>query len=170
MNRFFLGLSKALALTGGIVLSILILIVVISIIGRETGLGAIRGDFELVEVGMAFAVFAFLPYAHMTGAHATVDIFTDMLGERTHRWLVAVIDVVFAVVLIIIAKQLWGGLESKLRTGQVTLLLQFPLWWAYAAAFAAAAVGAVVGVWHALVRLYEAGTGHTVSLQAGGDA
>lgn len=167
MNRFFLALSRLLAIIGGFVLSLLILIIVVSIIGRETGLGAITGDYELVEAGMAFAVFAFLPYAHMTGAHATVDIFTDWLGERPQRWLSAVIDVVFAGVLVIIAVQLFDGMLSKHQSGQTTLLLQFPVWWAYAVASGAAVIGAVVGVWHALVRLYEAVTGNKVAVEGG---
>ena len=167
MNHFFLGLSRLLAIAGGFVLSILILIVVISIIGRETGLGAIKGDYELVEAGMAFAIFAFLPYAHMTGAHATVDIFTDWLGPRAQRVLTMVIDVVFAVVLVIIAWKLYGGMESKLGSGQTTLLLQFPVWWSYVPAFIAAAIGAVVGVWHAGVRIVEALTDKTIAVEGG---
>jgi TRAP-type C4-dicarboxylate transport system permease small subunit len=167
MNSFFLGLSKALAIVGGIVLSLLILIVVVSITGRELGLGAVTGDYEIVEAGMAFCIFAFLPYAHMTGAHATVDIFTNTLGDNAHRWLVAVIDVVFAVVLVIIAIQLFGGLESKYRSGQTTLLLQFPVWWGYAISFVAAVIGAIVGVWHAIVRVTEAVTGRTIAVEGG---
>ena len=116
---------------------------------------------------MAFCIFAFLPYAHMTGAHATVDIFTNTLGETAHRWLLAVIDVVFAVVLIIIATQLWGGMMSKLNSGQTTLLLQFPVWWGYAVSMVAAIVGAVVGVWHAFVRVTEAVTGKTIAVEGG---
>lgn len=168
MNRFFLGLSRALAIVGGFVLGLLILIVSISIIGRETGLGAVTGDYELVEAGMAFAVFAFLPYAHMTGAHATVDIFTDWMGEVSHRWLTAVIDVVFAIVLIIIAWKLFDGMLSKQHSGQTTLLLQFPVWWAYLASSIAAVVGAVVAVWHAGVRIYEAVTGNKIAVEGGG--
>ena len=167
MNRFFLGLSKALAIAGGAVLSILVILVVVSMLGRETGLGAVTGDYEIVEAGMAFCIFAFLPYAHMTGAHATVDIFTNTLGETAHRWLLAVIDVVFAVVLIIIATQLWGGMMSKLNSGQTTLLLQFPVWWGYAVSMVAAIVGAVVGVWHAFVRVTEAVTGKTIAVEGG---
>ncbi|MEC7765294.1 MAG: TRAP transporter small permease [Pseudomonadota bacterium] len=167
MNSFFLGLSKALAIVGGIVLSVLILIVVVSIIGRETGLGAVTGDYEIVEAGMAFAIFAFLPYAQMTGAHATVDIFTNVLSTKVQAWLVAIIEVVFAIALIIIAVQLFGGFESKLRTGQTTLLLQFPVWWGYAAAFAAAVVGGVVGVWHAMVKVTEAATGKIIAVEGG---
>ncbi|MBV7407502.1 TRAP transporter small permease [Maritimibacter sp. DP1N21-5] len=167
MNHFFLTLSRLLAIAGGFVLSILILIVVVSIVGRETGLGAIKGDYELVEAGMAFAIFAFLPYAHLTGAHATVDIFTDWLGDRSQRLLSVVIDAVFAVVLIIIAWKLYDGMLSKLSSGQTTLLLQFPVWWSYVPASIAAVIGAVVGLWHAGVRVAEAVTGKTIAAEGG---
>ncbi len=170
MNLFFLRLSKALAIVGGFVLSLLIIIVVVSILGRETGIGAIKGDYELVEAGMAFAIFAFLPYAHMTGAHATVDIFTDWMAEASHRKLSAVIDVVFAVVLVIIAVKLFDGMTSKRDSGQTTLLLQFPVWWGYALSSGAAAIGAVVGVWHAIVRVIEAVTGKNIAVVEGDQA
>ena len=76
-------LARFMAILGGAVLIALIIIVTISVIGRglntfghsafitnwsqaasdaflATGVGPILGDFELVEMGVAFAVFAFL--------------------------------------------------------------------------------------------------------------
>ena len=57
----------------------------ISIAGRATGplVGAepAPGDFELIELGTAFVVFAFLPLAHLRGAHAVVDLATSHLPD-----------------------------------------------------------------------------------------
>lgn len=161
MHRFFLGLATGLAILGGVVLAALVLMVVASIIGRETGLGAITGDYELVEAGTAFAVFAFLPYAQITGGHAVVDVFTARLPARAGRILEMVISVVFAAVLVLIAVQLFHGTMDKYQRGQTSFLLQFPLWWPYAASLAAAALGAVVGVYLAGVRIVEAVTGRS---------
>ncbi len=162
MHRFFLGISTGFAIAGGLVLVALIAVVGASIIGRETGLGAITGDYELVEAGTAFAVFAFLPYAHITGGHAVVDVFTRYLPARAGRVLDMVIALVFALVLVVIAVQLFHGTLAKYRSGQTTFLLQFPLWWAYGASLVAAWAGAVVGVYVAGVRIVEAATGRMV--------
>jgi hypothetical protein len=40
-------------------------------------------------------------------------------------------------VLILISWRLYEGLLSKMSNGETTFLLQFPIWWAYAASFAA---------------------------------
>jgi len=125
-------------------------------------LGPVNGDYELVEAGIAFAIFSFLPLAQLTGAHATVDIFTSWLPERGDRVLTAVIDIVFAVVLVIIALQHWQGTVDKFNRGQTTFLLQFPLWWAYAASLVGAIIAAIVAVYLALVRFTELATGRRV--------
>ena len=128
----------------------------------DAGVGPIKGDFELIEAGVAFAIFAFLPYCHMTDGHARVDIFTQRLSPRANRILRLFTDVVFAAVLVLIAVQLFGGMQSKIRSGQTTFLLEFPVWWAYAAAFAAGVMTCVVGVYTALARVGEALSGRAI--------
>ncbi len=192
MHRFVMAVARFMAILGGIVLSTLILIVCLSIVGRtlnsflhtglaqsvlgplaqgliDAGIGAIRGDFELVEAGMAFAIFAFLPLTQVTSGHASVDVFTAWLPPRALRVLRAAIEVAFAVALVIIAWQLKEGLESRIRSGQTTLLLQFPIWWAYALSLAGAAVAALAGVYMAGVRLAEAATGRAIVADTGPD-
>lgn len=185
MYRFFDRLARLFAQLGGLVLVALIVLTCLSIAGRllngllhsdwfeviapeisesliAWGVGPINGDFELVEAGMAFAIFAFLPLCQLRGAHAAVDIFTSRLPQRIDRLLTALIDIVFAAVLVLIAWQLFEGTVSKQKTGQTTFLLEFPLWWAYALSLSAAVVAAIVSVFIALSRLVEISTGRTV--------
>ena len=125
----------------------------------EIKIGPFNGDYEIVEAGMAFAIFSFLPLAHITGAHATVDIFTSKISEPADRWLTMVIDIAFAVVLVIIALRLYQGTLDKFDRGQTTFLLQFPVWWAYAFSLIGAVMAAVVSVYLAIIRIAEAVTG-----------
>jgi TRAP-type C4-dicarboxylate transport system permease small subunit len=180
LARLMEALARLMAVLGGLVLTAVIGVVCASVAGRAlngwlhdveawapglaeallaTGVAPIRGDFELVEAGIAFAVFAFLPWTQLTGGHAVVDVFTARLGERANRALAAAWAVLFAAVLILIAWQLWAGTRDKLRYGETTFMIQFPVWWAYAASLAGAAVAALVAVYVALVRLAEAATG-----------
>ncbi len=122
-------------------------------------IGPVNGDYEIVEAGMAFTIFSFLPLAHISGSHATVDIFTQRISERQNRILTLVIDVVFALVLVIIARQLFQGAVSKFETGQTTFQMEFPVWWAYALSVFGAVAAAVVSVYIALMRIAEALTG-----------
>ncbi|WIV51232.1 TRAP transporter small permease [Marivivens sp. LCG002] len=192
MKRFMMGLAHVFALIGGAALSAMILIVCLSIIGRtgatimhsdfmqtyasgfatwslEAGLGPVNGDYEIVEALMAFAIFAFIPLTQATSGHATVDILTNALPPVVQRWLAALIEVVFAITLVIIAWKLYDGTVSKHRSGGTTLLLQFPLWWAYAGALVGAVASAIVAVYMGVVRVVEAIT-DTVIVEAGGGA
>lgn len=189
IHRLFVRLSWAMAVAGGAMLAALVLLTCASILGREAnellqsdllgatavarwligevGVGAIDGDFELLEAGMAFTIFAFLPLTQITAGHAVVDLVADRLPDGPRRWLLALIEIVFAAVLVLIAVQLWSGMLSKLASGQTTLRLQFPVWWGYALAVVPGVLAAVVGVWCAVVRLHEARTGATL-IEAGG--
>ncbi|WP_050526655.1 TRAP transporter small permease [Pseudorhodobacter aquimaris] len=189
MHGFFLGVSRGFAYLGGLVLGALIVMICASVLGRaladvahdmvaagwfpsvaeavlEAGIGAVKGDFELVEAGIAFAIFAFLPLCHITGGHAAVDVFTRRLPPRADRILRAITEVVFAAVLLLIAVQLAAGTQSKWRTGQTTFLLQFPLWWAYGASLLAASVAALVATYMAVMRVIELWLGRDILPEA----
>lgn len=125
-------------------------------------IGPITGDYELVEAGLAFTIFAFIPFTQITVGHAKVDIFTNWLPERGQRVLLCLTDILFAVVLVIIAMQLKEGMDSKLRSGQTTFLLQFPVWWAYAASLVGAVLSALVAIYVAAVRVIELTTNQTL--------
>lgn len=178
MHGFMNGLARFMAVVGGLVLTALILLICISVLGRAintllhagpvvavlgdfaatllaTGVGPILGDFELVEAGVAFAIFAFIPFCQITAGHATVDIFTSGLSVRVNRLIQMIVDIAFAAVLILIALQLYEGMLSKMQYRETTFLIQFPVWWSYAASLVAAIVAAVVGVYVAFVRLAE---------------
>jgi len=192
MQRFMNNLARFMAILGGIVLTALIILVCVSVLGRtlngflhsapvvavlgdfaktllDAGVGPILGDFELVEAGVAFAIFAFIPFCQITGGHATVDIFTSALPLKVNRLLQMVIDIVFAGILILIAMQLYEGMLSKMQYRETTFLLQFPVWWSYAASLVAAVVSAIVGVYIAIIRMGEFFGNRTILSIGGAD-
>lgn len=182
MKPLILGLARGFAFAGGLVLTALILLTCLSVLGRSlngilhgdflqgaapgfadallaTGVGPINGDFEIVEAGMAFAIIAFLPLCQLHAAHASVDIFVQALSRRVQAALRFVIEVVFAAVLVVFVWQLYLGSMSKMRSGQTTLLLEFPVWWSYMVSLVAMAVAAFVAVYVAWMRGVEAFSG-----------
>ena len=169
-------LARGMAIAGGLVLCALVVLTSLSVLGRGldtlahaellegavpelaaalagAGFGPVRGDFELVEAGVAFAIFAFLPICQLHGAHASVDVLTDHLPRGAQRAIVAFWEIVLAAAIVLITWRLIVGLQDKHRNGQTTFVLQFPLWWAYAASAAAALVAAVVALHCAVVRV-----------------
>lgn len=162
MRHFVIGLARISALAGGIVLTLLILMTCTSVLGRafsKIGLGPVPGDFELVEAGIAFCVFAFLPFCQIVGAHATVDILTNSLPASINRLLIAFWEVLMAVVIAVIAWRLLVGAQAKFSNGETTLLLQFPVWWVYLACLFPAAIGIVVALWSSFDRVRSVVTG-----------
>lgn len=186
LHRIMMFLARAMAILGGLVLSALVILTCVSVLGRgintflhwdviqaaapalserllDTGIGPVWGDFELVEAGIAFAIFAFLPLCQITAGHASVDIFTARLPRRANRFIQMIVEIAFAAVLIVIAWRLYEGTISKMRYNETTFLLQFPIWWAFGLSLVAAVVAAVVGVYMALVRIVEFATMRTIA-------
>ncbi|KPP86999.1 MAG: TRAP-type C4-dicarboxylate transport system, small permease component [Rhodobacteraceae bacterium HLUCCO07] len=185
MHRFMNGLARLMAILGGIVLTALVILTCVSVLGRgintflhwtpvetimpalsrwllDAGVGPVWGDYELVEAGVAFAIFAFIPLCQITAGHATVDIFTARLPKRANRVIQMVVDIVFAAVLILIAWRIYAGMESKMQNNETTFLLQFPIWWSYLVSLIGAVVAAIVGVYMAVVRIAELLTMRTI--------
>ncbi len=172
LDRAIHVLAQTRALLGGVVLCLLVGMVCVSVAGRELGdlahggwlagagdwliargVGPILGDFELVEAGMAFAIFAFLPLTQLSGAHAQVDIFTSGMGPRVNRTLATFWSVVMAAIILLITWRLFAGMQDKIRYNETTYLIQFPIWWAYAASLAAAVAASIVALYCAAMRL-----------------
>ncbi|MEL6963320.1 MAG: TRAP transporter small permease subunit [Pseudomonadota bacterium] len=185
IHRAAVQIAYIFAVIGGVVLSLLILITCASILGRtlnsilyldivtatapavaqwliDVGVGAIRGDFELVEAGMAFCIFAFLPLTQLSASHASVDVVVNLLPRGVRRSLILLAEILFAVVLVVIAIQLYDGMGRKLRSGETTLLLQFPVWWSYALSLIGAVAAAAAGVYMAIIRAFEVISGQSV--------
>lgn len=185
MHKLMLGLARLMAALGGIVLTLLILLTCVSIVGRilngflhadlmqtiapgfsewaiGIGIGPVNGDYELVEAGVAFAIFAFLPLCQITSGHASVDILTNTFSAGVNRLLRMLTEILFAAVLVLIAWRLFDGTLSKYGNLETSFLLQFPVWWAYGASLVASVMAAVVGLYMAGVRIIEFFTRRTL--------
>ena len=152
------ALSRLLALAGGVVLIVLIALTCVSIAGRallpfNLGVGPIRGIYDYTEIGMAMAVFAFLPIAQLREAHARVDLFGTMIP----RTLSLLLDLLFNAAMLAVAAigtwRLWLGMQDKLRFGETTLIAQIPVWQGYAAGLVGAAAFVFVSAFCVMLSL-----------------
>lgn len=165
-------LCRWAALLGGMVLVALVLLVVASVAGRALigmGLGPVPGDFELVEVGVGIAVFFFMPWCHLRGGHATVDL----LYRHTPRWAQRAVDIVSDVLMLlawlVMTWKLWEGMLEKKEYLETTFILQMPVWWAYAFCLVGAVIGCLAYAARTLTQLGLAAEpkGWTVHVHAG---
>jgi TRAP-type C4-dicarboxylate transport system permease small subunit len=156
-------LARRLAILGGLILAALIILTVTSITGRFfifAGLGPVPGDFELVEVCTAFAVFSFLPWCQFKRGHVTVDIFVSWLSPRKMAFLSLVGNILLTIIAGIIFWRLVLGTIDKQAYNETTFILQFPLWWGYAACLLGGFVFIIVSaytVWRSFNEMLSAG-------------
>ncbi len=156
-------LARWLAIFGGLVLAALVVLTVTSITGRAfifAGLGPVPGDFELVEVCTAFAVFSFLPWCQYKRGHVTVDIFVSWLSPQKMAFLSFVSNLLLTGFSAVIFWRLVLGTINKQAYNETTFILQFPLWWGYAACLLGGAVFIIVSaytVWRSLNEMLGAG-------------
>lgn len=178
-----------MAILGGLVLSALIVMVCLSVLGRggntfanwdaleaampglsaallSTGIGPVPGDFEVVEAGIAFAIFAFLPLCQLKNAHATVDVFTSLMPKSFNTFLKAFWEILLTLAILLITWRLGVGLMDKIDNGETTFILGFPKWWGYAASFVAALVASFVALYCATIRTQAALKGQPSVLDA----
>ena len=140
-------LARGMALLGGLVLIAVIVMTCVSIAGRallplNIGLGPIRGIYDITEIGMAAAVFAFLPWCQLKRGHATVDLFKAAFPRYLNLGLDLLFDLTMLGAATVGAWRLYLGMQDKLRYGETTLIAQIPVWQGYAASL----VGAVAFV------------------------
>jgi len=146
---------RASALFGGAVLLAVCAVTLASVGGRALFGTPVLGDFELVEMGCAVAVFAFLPWCQWRGGNPAVHLFTDRAPRRLRRVLEAAGHGALALVAALIGWRLvLGGVELR-QYGELTMVLRLPLWWGYVPAAAALGLLALAGAhaaWRSLIE------------------
>lgn len=162
IDRLIRWIASVMAILGGIALIAVILSTVASVSGRAlltVGLGPIRGDFELVELGTGFAVFAFLPWTQINRQHASVEILTMHLGGRVNRLIDLVADCLMFAIAILLAWKHWQGTLDKFAYGETTFVIQYPLWWAYASGLVGALGFVLISFWCVILSIRALATG-----------
>jgi TRAP-type C4-dicarboxylate transport system permease small subunit len=153
--------SRLMAWFGGGVLVLLALLSVTSIAGRALsglGLGPVPGDFELVEAGAALAVFCFMPWAHLKRGHAMVDLLWRAYPAPLQRGLAIAADALMCGLWVLLTWRMGVAMLDYRANGEVTFILQFPVWWGYAASMGPAVLGCCAYAWRLLETLGPART------------
>lgn len=185
MYSFIHIIARSLAIFGGLLLTLLAILVTLSVIGgwiadighwtwletnappvaamiKATGIRTIVGMYDIIGIGMAFCVFAFLPITQLERGHAVVDVFTNALPRRPNQVLITMWEIVFLIVLILITWRLYFGLERLMKTGMIYQDLQIPQWWGYAAAFVQMILTSLVAAYTTWAQIVKLITGRDI--------
>ncbi|WP_245944141.1 TRAP transporter small permease [Acuticoccus kandeliae] len=137
LHRRLTWLARLTASAGALCLLGSAIVMVASIVLRGATGRQLIGDFELISMGSAIAIFLFLPYAQARRAHVTVTIFTSWLPPRVTRAIDACWALVLGLAAAVVAVQLVEGLQEQFQYNNRTTLLRIPM----AVAFAPAILG-----------------------------
>jgi len=159
LDRVIDGLCRAAAALGGLAIFAIALTVFVSVFGRSFRLLSIPGDFEVVEIGSAAAIFLFFPICQLERAHITIELFTDWLPARARRGLDAAGELLFALAWAVLVWRLTvGGIEAHTH-GDRSMILSVPTWIVYLPAVAALAIAGLVALRSARRLLAAGGRG-----------
>ncbi len=113
-------------------LLLLILINCASILGRTFFAAPLNGDFEMTQLGIAFAVFSFFPWAHIRCAHIRIEFF--IRSPKGRLFCDALTDGLFCLLGAVLTIGLAIGSYDTYLNNQQSAVLALPLWWGFAGA------------------------------------
>ncbi len=154
-GRFLYDSSVAIAVFGGLIVLIVMALTVASVVGRTALDRPLLGDSEIVEVGIAIALFCSLPYCHIRGANVIVDFFTMKASARTRAMLDLAMNAVFLVCVLVLTWRLAIGGWAVYTGGDNSMFLRIPLWWGYFIGFVVMIVWCLTCL-HAVMRFWRA--------------
>lgn len=120
--------ARLFALAGGSLLLLIVAMSIVSIVGRKLFSAPIPGDMELLQVGAAVAIAAFLPVCELQGYHLRAESFTSAAPRFVRRVLDALAHLLCFAAATIIAWRTGLQTMDNLEYGDQTTLLAIPLW------------------------------------------
>lgn len=149
-GRLLYRTAWGFALAGGLLFIALVLMSIISIVGRKIAAAPVPGDIEMLQMGTAVASAALLPYCEMVAGHLRVDFFTARVSPRTRRRLDALSHFLLALVAAVIAWRTAIGANGLRQVGETSMMLSWPVWPAWAALVPSFVLFSLAGLYNAV--------------------
>ncbi|MBT5798977.1 MAG: TRAP transporter small permease [Alphaproteobacteria bacterium] len=129
-THFWVSVITGWALVGGMLLLLIVGLNIASIIG-SIFLAPIPGDFELTQVGIAVAVFCFLPYCQLFRHNVTADVFTAKANKKIIMFLRIASSIIALLFATLLVWRMGDGMLDQKAYNYTTTILQFPIWVAF---------------------------------------
>lgn len=122
--------ARGLAIVGGLVMLAAATMVTTSVVLRWLFRSGVKGDFEMVQIATAVAVFAFLPLCQLKRGNVFVDTFTLRTPAWFNRGLDRLWDVLYAGFAVLISWRLVVGGLDAIASRTSSMVLAIPIGWA----------------------------------------
>ncbi len=127
-GRLLLAVSRAAAILGGGIFVLLVIMSIVSIVGRKLASAPVPGDVELLQMSSAVAAAMFFAYCHMNGGDVKVDFFTAKLAPSVVHLLDAFGSLLFGTVGALLTWRTTLGALQVMRSEETSMILGIPQW------------------------------------------
>lgn len=158
-GRVLLVVSKVLAITGGLLFVGLVVMSIVSIVGRKLLSAPVPGDVELLQMIAAAASAAFFAYCHLNHGDVKVDFFTAAAPPWVNHALDAFGSLLVGLVGAVLTWRIYVGAIGTRDDGETSAILDIPVWWAQIAMVPGFAMLALAGFYMATRHAQEAAYG-----------
>lgn len=131
-GRCLYATAKWFAMVGGMIFIGLVVMSIISIIGRKLFSAPVPGDVEVLQMAAAFASATFFAHCHLMYGDVKVDFFTARMPSTWRYLLDAIGSCLVGVVGALLAWRSGVGAVSLLDAGESSAVLELPVWAAQA--------------------------------------
>jgi TRAP-type C4-dicarboxylate transport system permease small subunit len=125
----------------------------VSVVGRAFFKSPIQGDVELTQLGIALSISLCIPWCQLRGANIIVDFFTQDISTKKQGFLDAIGAALVALMCLLLAWRTGVGAMAVREAQESSMILGLPMWWAYASLAPGLALGGVVALVQAWMRL-----------------
>lgn len=122
------AVARWLALAGGLVFVALVIMSIVSIVGRKLWSAPVPGDMELLQMCAAFASASFFAWCHLTGHDVKVDFFTHNWPQRRVELLDGIGSILVAVFGALVAWRSFVGALALREYQETSPILAIPIW------------------------------------------
>lgn len=128
VDRLWFRLEKGLAIAGGGVIFLLVLLATLNILGRWLFNLPVSGYIDWVEQAMAFMAFGGLAYTMRIGGHIRMDIAIGQLSKR-RLWLAESITTLMMLLMsLVLIYGSWLHFLRAFEIGDSSLDIDLPIW------------------------------------------
>ena len=128
VGRLLDRLATGFTMLGGLTFCVLIVMSIVSIVGRKLFAAPVQGDVELMQMGAAVGAAAFLPLCELHDHHIKVDALTTWMSARGRAALDALADTLLLVVAMLLVWRTALYTVEAHENMEVSTLLLVPLW------------------------------------------
>ncbi len=127
-GRALFTTSKVSAIMGGLIFVAIVVMSIVSIVGRKLWSSPVPGDVEMLQMAAAFASASFFAYCHLNGGDVKVDFFTAKASPATIHRLDAFGSLLVGTVGALITWRAGVGAMAIKAAGETSMILGWPVW------------------------------------------